>query len=168
MITPLESMLYVCRYRPASRSLPSRFPSRLRHQHAYTHLALIQEKSARPSTGERPRFAAASELATLARLSTRSGAPAHDIRRLSACLPVRLSVCQPARSNLQSGLVYWPRLVCTAACLVRLISSLHPSLPCRAWELHCLLNSRSLLPLPHCLRLGFIKLPPCEPSSTSH
>ena len=97
--------MYVGIDRLVTLSLPSRFPS-LRHQRAFTHLALALslEKSARPSTGERPRFAAASELATLARLSTRSGAPAHDIRRLSACLPVRLSASLLAPiSNLASS-----------------------------------------------------------------
>lgn len=141
--------------RPTIHSPSSRFPSlRVYATNTHTHLALSALECARPPTGERPRAAAASLLVTLARLSTRSGAPAHDIRRRSACLSCLLL---PARSNLSST-----GLVCLLCCLVRLISSLHPSLRCRACKHHCLLNSRPLLPPPQRLRLGFIKLPPCS------
>jgi hypothetical protein len=96
---------------------PTSSRSPLRHQHPpaanlllATPLALLRPFSARPSTGERPRAAAASD----PRRSTRSGAPAHDIR---------LSVCLPARSSLSSaGLL----------CLVCLIYPPHPSPLCRA------------------------------------
>ena len=75
----------------------------------------------------------------------------------AACLPV----CQLAPI---CPLVYGPRLSAPSSRPLDILTASFTTLPRRrACKHYCLLNSRSLLPPPpQCLRLGFIKLPPCS------